>query len=262
MMLLSHRGAAGDPLDVRSSDRCVYNAAGPIAGRAVTTALLLLGLAACSAPSSSPSEIQPGERDYPVTNPHPTDILTIDATIPSTLLVSITAIYLASPTAGGTMDSGMACQRTVGLAVTAPFSLTKAVRLLQRNGIYTASVPIDGLFPGRCEWHFSHMNYSVRAGKNPPDRSDNELAVYQATAAPVARLDIWCLRFPDNQGGVRPEVCSSLGLLNEHFATEIPAAFVEKVEPTERRDGPPLIFGPDTRSLRITFHDLDQQQRR
>lgn len=230
-----------------------------LCGRAAVAIVLFCVLAACGGGSSPSdrSEIKPGESDYPVTNPHPSHVLTIDATIPSALSVSITAIYLASPTAGGTMESGTACQRTVGLAVTAPFSLRKAITLVQHNGTYTASVTIDGLVPGRCDWKFSHLNYVVRTAEAPPDRLDNELAGYKDSGSEIVVTNIWCMRYPVRQN-LRPEVCDSLDSLASDFSGDIPVAIVSAVSPSERKDGPPLTIGPGTTSMRIVFHDLDQ----
>lgn len=226
-----------------------------LVGAAVVLAGLFCALDACSGPLSPPEEIRPGERDYPLTNPHPTDILTIDATIPPTLSVSITAIYLASPTAGGTMESSTSCQRTVGLAVAAPFALLKPVTLVQHNGTYTASVPIDGLLPGRCDWSFSHLNYVVRTAAAPPNRLDNELAGYRDGGSATVRANIWCMRFPSDQE-TSPEVCDSLDSLARDFPGDIPMAVVSAVPPSERKEGPPLTVGPGTTSMRIVFHDL------
>lgn len=261
---------------MRSSKRCagignrpdlawlnmyVYNSTHPVPlrGRATTAIVLLFILAACGRASSpsDPSEIKSGEPDYPVTNPHPTHVLAIDATIPSVLSVGITAIYLASPTAGGTMESGTACQRTVGLAVTAPFALRKPVTLVHHNGTYTASVAIDGLVPGRCAWKFSHLNYVVRTAEAPPDRSDNELAGYKGDGPEIVVTNIWCMRYPVRQN-FRPEVCDSLDSLASDFSGDIPVAIVRAVPSSERKEGPPLTIGPRTTSMRIVFHDLDQ----
>lgn len=228
-------------------------------GRAAAAIALFCVLTTCGRTSSpsDPSEIKPGEPDYPATNPHPTHVLTIDATIPSALSVSISAIYLASPTAGGTMGSGTACQRTVGLAVTAPFSLRKPITLVQHDGTYTASVAIDGLVSGRCDWKFSHLNYVVRTAEAPPDRFDNELAGYKDSGSEIVMTNIWCMRYPVRQN-FRPEVCDSLDSLASDFSGDIPVAIVSAVSPSERKEGPPLTIGPGTISMHIVFHDLDQ----
>jgi hypothetical protein len=235
-------------------------------GRTVFSAVLLCCLAACSRehwPSTS-SEIHPGAPDYPVTNPHPSHVLTIEASIPPALSVSISAIYSASPTAGGTMGSGTTCQRTVGLAVTAPFFIREPVRLVEQNQIFTAAVPIDGLLPGRCKWRFGGLTYSVYTAKSPPWGAYNELAVYAeygGVAVEQARLDVWCMRYPKHQE-IRPETCDTLESLAGYFPREIPESFVKTVDPSERNDGPPIRFGAEVESLQIVFHDLDQSNRR
>jgi hypothetical protein len=264
---------------MRSSKRCasirnssdlawlnmyVYNPMHPVRlyGRAVVAIALFCVLTACGGglSPSDPSEIQPGQRDYPVTNPHPTHVLTIDVTIPPALLVSITAIYLASPTAGGTMESGTACQRTVGLAVTAPFSLTKPVRLLQRNGTYTASVPIDGLLPGRCDWSFSHLTYSVASRSNKTYVRQGDLVHYDGEGLAVEKLDVWCVRELEHlvQQHARywGEYCSSLNDLKHSFPGIVPEALIESASPSVLNQRPPVTIGSNTNSLLITLHDL------
>jgi hypothetical protein len=230
--------------------------------RTVFSAVLLCCLAACSRerwPSTS-SEIHPGDPDYPVTNPHPSHAITIEASIPPALSVSISAIYSASPSAGGTMGSGTACERTVGLAVTAPFFIREPVRLVKQNQFFTAAVPIDGFLPGRCKWRFGGLTYSVHTAKSPAWGAYNELAVYEdhgGAAAENARLDLWCMRYPKHQE-VRPETCDTLESLAEYFPREVLESFVKTVNHSERNDGPPIRLGAQVESLQIVFHDLGQ----
>ena len=231
-------------------------------GAVAVISALLCGLLACSGKSSSsdPSEIQPGEPDYPVTNPHPTHVLTIKATIPPTLSVGITALYLASPMAGGTMQSGTSCQKTVGLAVTAPFSLTKAVSFVQHNGTYTAFLPIDGLIPGRCDWDFAELNYSVKGVSDSTEPFRWVLARHAGEGSAVEKLDIWCIRqqiYAGTEQGHSGEYCGSLGELNAEFPGRIPSAFIKPASNPATSRNSSIVIGVDTNTLQITFYDVD-----
>lgn len=264
MTVLNRRVDIGNHSDLACPNMYGYNSTHRVSlcGRASIAIVLLFALAACGRASSpsDPSEIQPGQRDYPVTNPHPTHVLTIDATIPPTLSVSITAIYLASPTAGGTMESGTACQRTVGLAVTAPFSLTEPVRLLQGNGTYTASVPVDGLLPGRCDWSFGGLNYSVRSMSDSTDLPEGVLVRLGDQGSATETLDVWCIRDLEHGGPDHPqfwgEFCSSLDELRRDFPGKILRAPVTPAAGSAAQ-GPPIVIGRDTDLVQIRFHDAD-----
>lgn len=260
----TRRVDVGNPSNVARLNIYAYNSTHRVrlCGRATVAIALFCVLAACKGPSSpsDPSEIQPGERDYPVTNPHPTHVLTIDVTIPPTLLMSMTAIYMASQTAGGTMESGTACQRTVGLAVTAPFSLAEPIRLLQRNGTYTASVPIDGLLPGRCDWSFSHLTYSVASRSNKTYVQQGDLVHHDGEGSAAEKLDVWCVRELEHlvQQHARywGEYCSSLNDLKRSYPGLVSEALVESTSPSVLNQRPPVAIGSDTNSLLVTFHDI------
>lgn len=264
MRFSSRRVDIENPSDLACPNMYGYNSKHRVllCWRATIAIVPLLALAACGQASSpsDPSEIQPGERDYPVTNPHPTHMLTIDVAIPPALLVSITAIYLASPTAGGTMESGTACQRTVGLAVTAPFSLTEPVRLLPGNGTYTASVPIDGVLPGRCDWSFSHLTYSVANRISKTFVRQGDLVHHLGEGSAVEKLDVWCARdlerLVQQHARYWGEYCSSLNDLKHSYPGTVSEELTESASSSVLNQRPPIDIGSETRSLLITFHDL------
>jgi GH24 family phage-related lysozyme (muramidase) len=238
-------------------------------GRVVIPAVVLFALAACSGASwsSDSSEIQPGQQDYPVTNPRPVHFVKIDAKASSALAVTISAVYESSANAGGTMESGHPCVRTVGMAATAPFNVIKRLRLVPKNGIYTATAAIDGFLPGRCAWHFTGLDYSVSAAEAPSKNSYvytlpyDILALYRDGGPSAVQVSIWCMRDPRRQKGssnIRFNMCDDPETMIGEYRAKMSPTFLTSVPSSERERTLPLIIGRNTTSIRIDFRNVDR----
>jgi hypothetical protein len=149
-----------------------------VATRANGTANLLVTLilvSACSQSGNStssnsmwdPSAIKLGEKDYPTLNVGATKIMAFKANVPSSLKIRFEAYYSASPTAGGSPDSGESCQRKVGLAVTAPYVLAVPLELARDGESVSGSVVVDRYQPGRCDWSLQGIRYVIEDGWPP-----------------------------------------------------------------------------------------------
>jgi hypothetical protein len=162
------------------------------------------------------------------------------------------------------MQSGTACQRTVGLAVAAPFSVTKSVKLVQRNGIYVGSVPIDGLLPGRCDWGFSHLVYSVASRGTQTYVPQGDLVHYDGEGSVVERMNIWCVgeleHLVQKQSQYWGEYCRSLNDLKHTYPGKISVALAGSASPSVPNQGPPIVMDADTNYLLVTFHDLGDER--
>jgi hypothetical protein len=214
-------------------------------------------IAACDWSPYKSAEIQPGEPDYPVANPHPAHVLTINATIPPTLSVSISAIYEASQTAGGTMQSGTACQREVGLAVTAPFMLTQTVKLVGQNDTFVASVPIDGYLPGRCDWNFTGLSYFSAGVGFPSNIILTPLALYRGDGSVALSASIWCMHSPVRMKA-KVEICAPLKNLISDMPDMISPSVVSSASASDLEQRELPLIGPSSTTMQITFHDLDK----
>jgi hypothetical protein len=179
-------------------------------------------------------------------NPLPKHVIQVSATIPETLSVRIQTGYRASGSAG------MDCQRTVGLAVTAPLHLSVALQLDPRDGVRSASIVPDAYLPGRCNWTFSGIWYFVQ-GENVNGR---ELAMPEVHSIEESySIDIWCIQ-PKSQGFGR-EVCGGLGFLASILPNRVSQSFVDSIPRNERGDNVPAHLGSRASAISVQFHDLD-----
>ncbi len=218
-------------------------------GARMVVAALLCALVACS--GSSPSaEVKPGDRDYPTPNPHPTEIVQVTALTPPTLKVAFEYGYSASPRAGGLMGTGTECQRTIGLAVTAPFYVNIPVRMVAQGSLYSGNVEVDKFEPGRCEWTFSGISYST---VSPLSYGGVLVRFKETERSHAVTLDIWCI-----MAGIdpkAPELCGGLHFLSA-IRNLVSPEFVASI-PQSERDDTEADIGPETTSIIVRFHDLN-----
>ena len=148
------------------------------------------------------------------------------------------------------MGSGTECQRTIGLAVTAPFYVNLPVMMVAEATLYSGNVEVDKFEPGRCEWTFDGIGYRAVS----PLSYGNELARYGETVRNHAvTLDIWCIMAGIDSKA--PELCGGLHFLSaiEHLVSP---EFVASI-PQSARDDTEADIGPETTSIIVRFHDLN-----
>jgi hypothetical protein len=240
---------------------CRYHSRGLIAGKGLPLLIgILTSIYACSGSTNGssaastwdPSAIKPGEKDYPTVNIDPNKLVAFKAEVPSSLRIRFEAYYSASQTAGGSADSGESCQRTVGLAVTAPYFLAVPLELARDGESLSGSVVVDRYQPGRCQWSFLGIRYLIEDGWPPY----NSLANYtnHRSDASEYRLDVWCMKDPKASNRSYPEECSRLSMFP---AVAARPDIIASIPAGEQGDSVPAAIGPDARSITVRFHDLD-----
>jgi hypothetical protein len=213
-------------------------------GACVGSLAILLCLFACSRDVSL--EVKPGESGYPEENLHPTQIVQITAILPRTLSVMVRAGYSVS-------SNYPACQRRVGLAVSAPIGLNIPIQLSGSGESYRGTVVVDQFEPGMCGWQFAGVGFT----SEKPSSEGALIARYDGRKDDPQgyTLDIWC-KNAARQNPQRPEFCFSLKFL-ETFPGLIAPDLVASVPERERDNAGPARIGPNTRSITVLFHDLD-----
>jgi hypothetical protein len=214
----------------------------------VAVLLAVLFSTSCSE-SMSPTEIKPGETGYPTENTHPTQFLQVTAKLPQTLSVRFRVGYSASPLAAS-------CQRTVGLGVSAPYSVSLPLQLDRVGDSYQGRLAIDRFMPGSCGWRFVGVWYSAEVR----EVHDHELIMYGTQVSRSLQIDVWCMDFP--KATERPaKVCEGLDVLSRDFQDVIPPGLLKTIPNDQRAHGPPARIGSDSSVVEITFHDLDMIRR-
>jgi hypothetical protein len=218
--------------------------------------LILAGVTAssCAQSARSPSEVRPGERDYPERNPHPKHQFLLTAVVPPSLSMRFTAVYRASATAGDTQSSGTSCQREVGFAVMAPLHLPEPIRLSPSGDRRSsATIVLDQYLPGRCDWMFSTIGYFI---ENLQPTGAPVIVYNEQSTDTDYHLDVWCVRVP-NSPPQYPESCSSLKDLFESFPALIPKQLFDSTPLVARDNAGPVEVGPSARAVVIELHDID-----
>jgi hypothetical protein len=208
-----------------------------------------LALVACGKITKT-TEIEPGSPDYPSRNPSVNHFIEFVATVPVGLDVRVEMVYDAA------IFAGLSCQKTVGMGVTAPYSLTVPLRLRGEGEFRKGDIAVDAYLPGRCGWHFAGIRYLVP--KMWP-QSDT-LASYQEEVArpdshPAYQVDVWCMKDRRASDQKLPERCMGWWMLNS--GGWVKPDFGRSVSVTNRGLGPPLKITADMKKIEVRFHDVD-----
>jgi hypothetical protein len=217
------------------------------------------------------SNVGPGDRDYPEENPHPGRFVELRATVPSTLRVRFDALYITLRPSG----SG-GCQYTparLWLAGTAiPFTTSVPITLHGEAQHETATVTIDRFLPGRCDWHFWGISYTMLDA--PPSLPAVAIGGMVATSLEhitkwwgkksdpyLGRVDLWCrehvvIAKVDSLEIVGPQ-CSAWMNMVAQLHPSIPADPTRNAFGSERHDDIQAIILPDTRVVEVYLHDMD-----
>jgi hypothetical protein len=210
----------------------------------------LLVVLACLPACARTTDPKPGDKDYPVENPHPTHFIQFTTRMPATLAVDFRVTYLADAAAGGPPDSETACVRTAGLAVTAPFGVSMPLRLSRDGNTYHGSIAVDHFLPGRCNWNVAFVDYREAHTSVGFDRLAQFGDAYPSQAD--FHLHLWCIKDPHAAAATPPELC---GIPNE-FTNYIRSDYIERIPADERQS-----FRADAKrsaqSITLTFHDFN-----
>jgi hypothetical protein len=201
-------------------------------------------------------ELKPGDVDYPLENPSATHVVQFIAIVPPTLSLRFWYGFRPSVDQEDTEMGDPACQRQTGLETSVPVYVDLRMQLVKAGDTYRGTVVLDRFAPGSCNWAFAGISV---LSDNPPSHGTQLAAVFQddGGTAPDYHLDEWCTSAPafDPQ---RPEICLSLNAL-QRLKIQISPDFIKTVPLTERDDGRPVHVGPNTRTITVKFHDLDDE---
>jgi hypothetical protein len=219
----------------------------PVRDTLVITILAVVGtLPACSRSQSSDiTAIVPGDTEYPTVNPNPAQSIDITASVAPSLSVTLLARYETSTLIGS-------CQKSVGLAVTAPFSVSKVIPLNASRGASEGRVIVDAFSPGRCQWHFVGVQFVIKDGWPPI----GAIATYRDAPSGIENLTLekWCLRDHVTSSQNDVEEC---GALAEFPKTLLEHPSLSAVPESARGSQFPLELGPASKHIAVTFNDLD-----
>ena len=206
--------------------------------------VLVVGCGRSSNSTWDPSAITPGEKDYPAINTDPKIPIRFKAAVPSPLRIRFEAYYSASQSAGGSPDSSDSCQRTVGLAVAAPYFLAVPLEVARDGEFEVGTIYVDRFQPGRCRWSLQGIRYLIEDGWPPY----GGLAYYSNRRSDVSdyRLDVWCMKDLKYSKPGYPEECRNLSMFPD--VTSRPE-ILSSIPVGERGDTVPVTMGSDTRSI-------------
>jgi hypothetical protein len=197
-----------------------------------------------------PTNIQPGEADYPVENPHPDQVVNFTAIIPTSLHVVFIVGYTAD--AGGEGLDGPSRM----------FSVTPPLELTREGDVYRGKIAFDRYLPGNCHWGFSGVWYKLE----DPYASKQELVFQDGNAHPADnRIDAWCV---DGPGAAplwpwgKPEhrkYCQDIKSVQSLIpASSISPQGIEEIVANGGGNGPPIRVNiKNVRKILVQIHDLN-----
>jgi hypothetical protein len=226
----------------------------PIPNRAMKICVSLTFLAVDGCGHAQSPVVQPGERDYPVENQNPTKTVQIRIVVPPTLQPIKAVSVFEVQSLGGTMQSGNACAREVGMDTTLPFRLSRPIPLTKNGDGFSGNFSIDQYERGRCGWMFGALGVDVtpKSNQRPFVKYDER----QSTPADM-RVDVWCVQDP-HLGPPFVVSCSNLktlaflsGVISKEFVNSIPAD-------QRGKENDVIKIGPNTRMVSVEYHDLGE----
>jgi hypothetical protein len=202
-------------------------------------AFCLCALAACG------TNVHPGDPEYPVARANPTHVLDVSLIEPPSVKASINAAWATST--GLTEGACVYWRIHGGAPVRTGFSITEPLTIGD-NG--HGRLVIDRFEPSRCAYKFMGVFYGV------PATQDHalELASYKddANSPSLVRIDLWCYK-PSSSTNL-DESCGPFDASSVQTLTR--EKIIQAV--AEGSHTPPVLVGPQTRSIMVQVHDLDQ----
>jgi hypothetical protein len=209
--------------------------------------------------------ILPIEPQYPHLNSHPTRVLTISGTQPSSIPVQLVAYYATSRPANG--ESGFeSCYRTGFIGPINMLHISDPLKIEHDGSHYKATVIVDKYEPGKCRWQLSLVLYKIPNGIDAKIHAGDSTwygtpTVFLIDDAPSSpnkglsalrggRIDIWCAKQPRAEDPQSAESCGALaGVSRNDYRALIP--------PDQRGDRVQTEVFPEDQSAEVNFHDLD-----
>lgn len=203
------------------------------------------------------------EPNHPRINPDSSRSIIVTGTLPEKLRIQLFAYYATTrPVLGETGHDS--CYRSIPLGPTIPLHLAEPLMIVRRGLHYEVTVVADKYEPGDCGWSFTGVTYRVLDSLDDKLRA-SESGWYGTTIAFAhsyarsgpnvgdmswrGRVDIWCLNNNATQDPKYPESCGVLGGFSRDYSALIPA--------DERGNDSSTAVFPDTRSIEVNFHDLN-----
>ena len=187
---------------------------------------------------------------------------------PSRLQVTQNMLFAIVRDLGSRNAAGRSCGGSISFEAGRSYYVTPHVRLLAHNGTYTASLPVDGFIPGHCKWHFTGLQFAVTSARAPMGspyvytQSYDNLALHGDNNAGNARITIWCMRNPRGNSSLGYHMCDTPETLVKPFREYIPPALLRSTTPAALNQFIPVLMGPNTTSMTLTFLDPDRLRAR
>jgi hypothetical protein len=235
--------------------RWILHFLGGTAGRVTAMSLIIVPLMnACDAEYLNPVSraLHPGDSEYPVANPAPTQVVQFTATVAPTISAQFAARYFidfrtydeGTPFVHTRPPSGCHWNQTDAFYLPAlPLQLEKSGRT------YRGSFALDRFQRGACGWHFARIESPTLA--NPivwykPDKED------RVGVMADIRVVVWCTRlyrYPSDP----PLTCRELWTL-----PKLPQGFFASIPPAERMSPDIAFIARTTRRVTVELRDVDE----
>jgi hypothetical protein len=232
---------------------------------------LMLSVAALSACDLSPTPdaavqtprpYRSGDPNVPVRNAHPNDPVQFTATVPPSLKKDFTALYGISWVEVLNKDGSLNRVESPPGCPISPrdgFSVTIPIALEKDGNAYRGTVALDAFTPGPCLWRFEEISSALMRTAVVTRQWSRSKA-----GSRDIRVDVWCtLHHKLVSDSAHPSALNQLyncvPLDVAPFFVDLPPGFYKSI-PEYQRPLNTLVpeLGPNTRSIDVEFHDLDE----
>jgi hypothetical protein len=212
----------------------------------ILMALRIAAAAGCIQESKY-KNVEPGDADYPVVNPHPVDNIDLKVIIPATIAVRLFQGY-HSQVGGGSVERGHRCESVQTFTqIRSNYYVEPPLELTQTGpDVLSGQFIVDRYLPGQCDWGFAGAWYGIINGA--PARA--------VLLVNKSRVDIWCIHSRKRDPKL-PVACSDILDLRSQFSEEVSAETTESIVAAGKKVAPLLDHAPGIRDLVIQFHDLN-----
>ena len=210
----------------------------------------------------------------PEVNLHPTQRVKLHVTAPSSLKVSVGAVYRIGTWLGMIGGGGVYCGPDVDAPMNATVShpvpgVTVPITFTSSGSTYEGEFFLDHFLLGRCRWGFASVDtltpangfvslYSQYTVNYNFDTSHSNGAYDQS---PNQSADLWCGADPSPRASERGKMlCTSLtyfllypGIVSNELLATVPI---------DQRDHIPIVhIFPFTKSITLRYHDIEAENR-
>jgi len=201
----------------------------------------------------------------PEVNLHPTQRVKLHVTAPSSLKVSVGAVYRIGTWLGMIGGGGVYCgpdvDAPVGATVSHPVpGVTVPITFTSSGSAYEGEFFLDHFLPGRCRWGFASLE-TLSPARDFVSSYSEHIVNGASDQSPDQSADFWCAVDPSPREGERGKMlCTSLVYFLQYPGV-VSNELLATVSVDQRDHSLQVNVFPFTKSITLRYHGLAAENR-